>query len=229
MPDSTYFIGTLFFLGLCGLCFWLLPESRRIILMSGAAWGHLGPIGEYWFNPRYWHPGYILTFRIDNWTFGIEDYLFVFAFAGMCAGLFDYLFYWMGKQQASRFNRHLFLRLLSTSSIFLLVLAFLMLVVDLPPVQASILLSCIGAVVLLSKQPSWILPAISLGILAGFGMWVFYWGFFIRLFPNIFDLWWNPAILKGITLAGVPVEEIAWAASAGLFLGPAARFAQYRP
>jgi hypothetical protein len=90
--------------------------------------------------------------------------------------------------------------------------------------HAIVVLSLLGAAVLLYLRPVWARPALLTGLATGLVMWLFHWGFFTRLYPGVLEACWDPAALSSVELAGVPVEEVVWGATAGLFLGPLARY-----
>lgn len=50
--------------------------------------------------------------------------------------------------------------------------------------------------------------------------------FFLRLFPGAAEGFWRIDNLSGILLAGIPVEEILWAAVVGFTVGPLYEFAR---
>ena len=60
-------------------------------------------------------------------------------------------------------------------------------------------------------------------------MWLFYWGYLLRLFPDLIGRWWLGHALSGITLGRVPIEEPLWAGAAALFIGPAVRHSLTAP
>jgi len=70
----------------------------------------------------------------------------------------------------------------------------------------------------------WIAPALKTGAIMIVICWVSYYIFYLRLFPYIFDAWWHENIIKGVSLGGVPIEELLWAMMSGLFCGPVSRF-----
>lgn len=220
----SYAIGSGFVLAVWVVCYRLLPRSRGPLLWAGLAWGHAGPISEYWHLKDYWHPEFLIRLQIHDWVFGIEDYVFAFAFAGLCACAFDVLIRTLWVAKPLRFNWDGFAVLFLTGFASLGVMAFLVEVLALNSLYAIVLSFLVGGLILLVLRPAWCVPAVWTSGLAAAGMWLFYAAFYLRLFPGLIDAWWDAQSLCGFRPGGVPVEEVFWAGAAGLFAGPAVRF-----
>jgi hypothetical protein len=219
-----YTIAALFFVGSWCVLFALAPKSRKPILWSSLAWGHAGPISQYWHLKDYWNPTFLVTFRIDGWMFGIEDYLFAFSFAGLCTGVFDILVRRMGAEALSRFNFYGFMILSLLGLCCVVSMATLIPLFHINSLYAISLAFMVCALFILFRKPKWIASALLTALGIGVLMWFGYWVFIFRLFPEILSQWWNPKALSGISLAGVPIEEVAWAFVTALFVGPAVRY-----
>jgi hypothetical protein len=220
----TYLIGALFFIVIWMAFFGLFPKGRTVIFWSSLAWGPAGPISEYWHRADYWRPELIFAVHIGNWTFGLEDFLFAFAFGGICTGIFDLLRRRIWQAEDIRFNLKGFIKLLSIvlfSLMLMGVLSWIFHLNSLPAISISFILLA-GSI--FYRGSRLLLPGLVTALLMMFFMWLFYWAFFLRLYPDIIGRWWISNALSGITLAKVPIEELIWAASAGLFIGPAARY-----
>ena len=220
----TYAIGVLFLLVIWLIMYIFVPKSRKAILWSSIAWGHAGPIIEYWHLKDYWNPVYMLRFEVGKWVFGLEDYFFAFAFGGLCAGLFDILIRKSGEKELTRFYLWGYIKLLLIGICCLFVTGALIILFDLNSLHAIVITFVSGAAVLIVLQPGWTLPAIQTGIIVGIFMWISYWGFFLRLFPHIIEKWWFQDALCGVSLGGVPIEEMIWASSTAIFVGPISRY-----
>ncbi len=207
--------------------FGFFPKERNVILWSSFACGPAGPISEYWHRADYWRPDLILAIHIGNWTFGLEDYLFAFAFGGICAGIFDLLMTRIWQAEDIRFNLRGFIKLLAIvlfSLILMGALSWLFHLNSLPAISISFILIAGG---IFSRRSAFLLPGLVSALLMMFFMWLFYWGFFLRLYPDLIGRWWLSNALSGITIAKVPIEELIWSASAGLFIGPAVRYSLF--
>ncbi len=204
--------------------FGLVPKERKVIFWSSLACGPAGPLSEYWHRADYWHPDLILAIHIGNWTFGVEDYFFAFAFGGICTGIFELLMRKIWQAEDIRFNLKGFLMLLGIVLFSLMLMGALSRLVNLSSLPAISISFLLIAGSLFYRRPSFLFPALITALLMSFFMWLFYWGFFLRLYPDVIGRWWLSNALSGITLAKVPIEELIWAGSAGLFIGPAVRY-----
>jgi hypothetical protein len=220
----TYLFGALSFVVIWLAFFGLLSKGRTAIFWSSLAWGPAGPISEYWHRADYWRPELLFAVHIGNWTFGLEDFLFAFAFGGICTGIFDLLMRRICRAEDIRFTLKGFIKLLSLVSFSLMlmgVLSWIFHINSLPAISISFILL---AGFIFYKRSRLLLPGLFTALLMMFFMWLFYWAFFLRIYPDIIGRWWISNALSGITLAKVPIEELIWAAAAGLFVGPAARY-----
>jgi len=220
----TYLLGAFYFSVIWIVLVGLFPKERKVIFWSSLACGPAGPISEYWHRADYWRPKLILAIHIGNWTFGLEDYLFAFAFGGICNGIFDLLMRRIWQAEDIKFNLKGFIRLLGIILFSLMLmggLSWLFHLNSLPAISISFILI---AGFIFYKTPTYLFPGLVTALLMMFFMWLFYWVFFLRLYPDVIARWWLSNALSGITLARVPIEELIWAASAGLFIGPAVRY-----
>lgn len=223
MHAWTYTAGVALFLGAWAGLFALVPASRSVALGSALAWGHAGPISELWHRADYWRPEYLLSIELDGWVFGAEDYLFAFAFAGLCAGGFDALIRRRGAGAVRGLAWGGFARLVAVGLVCLALMGGLARGLGVNSVYAIGLVFTVGGAALIAVRPRWLVPALQVAALAGLFMWLAYWGYWLRLFPEAIERWWLLDNLSGTTLGGVPVEEPAWAALTALFVGPVSR------
>ncbi len=79
------------------------------------------------------------------------------------------------------------------------------------------------------RRPTFLFPGLITALLMMGIMWLFYRYFFLRLYPDIIGKYWLSNALSGITLAKVPIEELIWAGSGALFIGPAVRYSLFTP
>lgn len=220
----TYAIGVFFFIGIWCVLFVLIPKSRKPILWSSFAWGHAGPISEYWHLKDYWNPTYILKIQVGNWIFGIEDYLLAFAFGGLCAGIFDLLVRKSGAKELASFHTSRYAKLLLLGVSCLFAMGALKTFFNVNSLYSITIAFLVGGVLMLYCRREWIFAAIQTAVIIGIFMWISYWGFYLMLFPSVIEQWWYSDALSGILLAGVPIEEVMWAGTTALFVGPALRY-----
>jgi hypothetical protein len=218
-----YAIGSIFFLAVWLIIYIFVPKSRGAILWSSIAWGHAGPISEYWHLKDYWNPVYMRRFEVGNWSFGVEDYFFAFAYGGLAAGIFDILARKSGEIELKQFYLGGFIKLLLVVIFCLFIMGVMTALLNFNSLHAISITLFAGGTIIIILRPRWTLAAIQTGIISGIFMWRFYWGFYLELFPHVVDNWWYQAALTGISVGGVPIEELIWASTA-FFVGPVFRY-----
>jgi hypothetical protein len=219
-----YLLGAFYFIVIWIILFGLFPKGRKVIFWSSLACGPAGPISEYWHRADYWHPDLILAIHIGNWTLGLEDYLFAFAFGGICTEIFELLMRRIWQAEDIKFNLKGFFKLLSIVLFSLMLMGVLSWLFHLNSLLAISISFTLIAGAIFCRQFTFLFPGLIAALFMMFLMWLFYWSFFLKLDPDIIGRWWLSNALSGITLAKVPIEELIWAGSAGLFIGPAVRY-----
>jgi len=226
MYEYAYAVGTLYGLAIWALVYRLAPGSRQVMLWAGCLTTWMGPLFEYWNHRDYWRPEYFLPIRWGSWTFGLEDLLISFVCGGLCAGFFDLAARRQGERELAAIKP-------AGAARFLLVLLAAFLAVSLfislfrcNSVYATAGVASAWGAWFLSRRPRWIVPAMLTVLLSGTLLLLSYWGFYFRVFPEVFERWWLVSALSGLMVLGVPVEELLWAASSSLFYGPAFRYYQ---
>jgi hypothetical protein len=204
--------------------FGLFPKERNVIFWSSLACGPAGPISEYWHRADYWHPDLILTIHIGNWTFGLEDYFFAFAFGGICTEIFELLMRRIWQAEDIRFDLKGFIKLLCIVLCSLILMGTLSWLFHFNSLSAISISFILIAWSIFYRRSAFLFPGLVTALLMMSFIWLFYWGLFLRLYPDVIGRWWLSNALSGITLSKVPIEELIWAGSAGLFIGPAVRY-----
>ena len=136
----TYLIGVLFSVGVWFVFLMLTPRSQKKMIWASLICGPAGPISQYWHMKDYWNPTHLVSIRVGTWLFGVEDFLFAFAFGGLCFGLFDLFIRPTGGQESITHDRHTFSRLVLFGSLFLILMTTLVLWVKLNSLYSSILI-----------------------------------------------------------------------------------------
>jgi hypothetical protein len=224
-----FLLGAFYFIGTWMVLFGFFSRERKVIFWSSLAWGPAGPISEYWHRADYWRPDLILMINIGKWTFGLEDFFFAFAFGGICTGIFELLMkrYWLAEDISFDFRG--FIKLFCIIMLSLTLMGALSRLFHLNSLYAISISFLILTVFIYYRRPTFFFPSlITALIMMGF-MWFFYYNFYLRLYPNVFEQYWLSNGLSGITIAKVPIEEVIWAGCAALFIGPAVRFSLFTP
>jgi hypothetical protein len=220
---NVYAAGVLYCLSAWALLFILAPRIRREMLIAGIAWGHSGPILEYWHHRDYWTPEYAFPLRVGDWTFGAEDYAFAFCYAGLAAGLFHLFLDEDGALPDFRPTLQKFLRLQVFGAAFLASFVLLAALSGMNSVHALAVLSLAASLVILARHPGWLTAAGWAAAITASWYAASYWAFVSPLFPDLLERWWHLDNLSGIRLRGLPIEEVVWASSTALVIGPVYR------
>jgi lycopene cyclase-like protein len=224
-----YLVGVFYYSVTWMVLFGLFREERNVIFWSSLACGPAGLISEYWHRADYWRPDLILSINIGKWTFGLEDYLFAFAFGGICTGIFELLMKGFWHAEEIKFDLKGFIKLFGIVLFSLMLMGALSRLFHLNSLYAISISFIIISGFIFYRRPTFIFAGLITALLMICCMWFFYWGFFLKVYPDVIGRWWLSNALSGITLAKVPIEELIWAGSAALFIGPAVRYSLYTP
>lgn len=209
-----YLIASILLLLVWLLFYWKNPNLRRKMLLVSFLTSPLG-LTEPLFVPSYWLP--FTLFDLARQTgFDLESLLFSFAVGGITAILYESLW---GKSRKlvsvheMHQGRHRFHRLaLLSPFISFGILYFLF---PLNPIYSTIIAMTIGAVATWLCRPD-LLRAMVTGSLLFLSLYfVVFLTSFVWLFPGYVKDVWNLPAISGILIAGVPVEELLFAASLG--------------
>ncbi|MBU0500932.1 MAG: hypothetical protein KJ558_01760 [Gammaproteobacteria bacterium] len=218
-----YLVGVIYLLLAVALFCALVPGSRWPVLWSGLAWAPHGMIDQYWLMKDYFRPNYFIEFKLGSWTFGPEDYLSVFAFCGLSAGLFDILVRKKGYAVLREFDLRGFIKLVAWGLLLIGATHGLIRGAGLNSLYAITLVNVASGLFILINRPHWIGSALVTAFVVLVFAFLSYWGFYLRLYPDIIERWWYGNALSG-ALLGVPYEELLVCWAGGLFIGPVLRY-----
>lgn len=198
------------------LVFMLRPDLRRKILIMSILIAPLAPLMEVFYLRDYWRPEFF-----NGWIVGIEDPLFGFFFGGISCVLYEELF---RKHIIKKHVRPhpLLITILVLAGFVWMIVFNLMLGIN--SMYASIFGLLVDAIVILLMRRDLRTVAVVSGTLLSVLFFLLYL-LYLCFFPDIFQAWWMLKNLSGIFFGKVPIEELIWAFSWGLFVGPAYEFA----
>jgi hypothetical protein len=162
-------------------------------------------------TPSYWSP--ITTF---NWPVGIEGLLFTFFITGIAAVVYQIFFkkrYYGGKLRLSlslvfivpAIAAALAVYFLKVNIIYLFIFGFTFMACSEIILRRDLLLNSVFTSVIFATI-----------YVITFSIWLF-------LSPESIE-WWNTPELTGLRVGGVPIEEVLFSLSLGLFVGPLYQF-----
>ena len=205
--DYPYMVMTLLFSMLFAAAFIISPVKQRRPMLISALLATPCCFASIFFVPGYWDPVRIVTFIV-----GPEDLLFSFTTGGLAWFLATWpMRNYMECELRSRLiiRRYLICVFLgSTVNAVFLVFGFGVMI------SAIFGVLLVGTALLLWQKDLWPLQPIGLISFAVLYFIVIKWVF--TVFPE-FSLQWSAENLWGLTVWGIPLEEIAWAAACGAF------------
>jgi hypothetical protein len=213
-----YLIWSLILLAIWGTFYFFLKdrESKKEMLLV-SLWSMPLGLFEWFFVPAYWTP--LTLFDLAART-GLDIETFVFAFAG--AGIVSVLYESAipGRRHEAvplyerRLPRHRYHvpALLSGPVLFIL----LLLVTDLNPIYVLIIAPVAGGLLTWYCRPD-IKGKMFIGALLFLGMYFVYFLSLVLVFPDYVRIVWNLSAISGVLIAGIPLEELLFAISAGFF------------
>ncbi len=208
-----YLLGTSFiFFPVWLFLFWHRKDLRTNIVSMSIIFGICGPIFEFWYLQDYWSPQTITGTKI-----GIEDFLFGFFFGGIASVVYKEF----SSKHISKFkSKNLHWKLLVTcvtSSLFVFCSSFYLFGIN--SIYASIIVFLLMAAVTFILRKDLFVEGLMSGLFLATGMFFAYL-IFLSVFPEAIHRWWFLHNISGILIAGIPLEELAWAFCLGLVAGP---------
>ena len=193
----------------------LRPDLRRETLAVSFGTMPLG-LTEPLFVPAYWSP-WTLFDLARRTGFDLESLLFSFSIGGIVFAAYDVLFRVAPSESIVRErhhprHRHHMLAVLSAPLLF----AVLMVSTPLNPIYAAALALVGGfGATLYCRSDLWLKMLTSGGLFLVLYFVVF--ALFNLTFPGYVTAVWNFRAISGVTVAGVPIEELMFAFTFGLY------------
>ncbi len=168
------------------------------------------------FVPEYWAPPSLFNLA-EKTGFDIESFLFSFAIGGIGVVLYRLVFpaeLSALSEHEKYHKRHQLHRVI----LFLPVAIFLVLAVftSLNHIYCGVIALFLGGVATLYCRPD-LKAKIWVGGLLFLGFYVVYFGSLLLVFPQFVDAHWNLAALTGIKILGIPLEELLFAFTFGMY------------
>ncbi len=191
------------------------PDLRRTMLRVSAVTALLG-LTEPLFVPRYWNP-YTLFDLARRTGFDLESLLFSFATGGIVFAAYAVAFRvtpseGMAGERHARAHRHHLLAVAAPYVVFLIVAVL----TTLNPIYTSAIALVAGFLgTMYCRRDLWLKMLVSGGLFLTVYFIVFF--FFNLAFPGYVAAVWNLKAISGVRLAGVPLEELMFAFTFGLY------------
>ena len=217
MDHYAWFFWSLLLLGIWGVIFLLLRNKegkRKMFVVS--AWTSLLGLTEPIFVPAYWNPPSLfdLAYRTH---FDLESFIFSFAIGGIVVALYDWIFKVRygampyHDRRGPQHRYHLF-ALLSAPVLFFTLLIF----APISPIYSAFIAMMVGGFATWYCRPDLKKKMITSAFLF-LGLYFLYFLTLIAAYPGYVERVWNLAVISGILIFGVPLEELMFAFGLGFF------------
>lgn len=202
------------------LVIWLVIFSFKSTFRKEMFWVSFGTmflaLTEPLFVPEYWNPPTLfdLARRIG---FDLESFIFCFAVGGIVAVVYETIFkarhikFSLHERHQKRHRFHFWV-VISAPLVFFL----LLFTTDLNPIYSASIALVVGFFATWYCRPDLVKKMLLSGLL--FTVIYFIVFFFLEItFPGYVEAVWNLEALSGIIILGVPIEELMWAFTFGLY------------
>lgn len=214
-PQFAWLLWSGFLLVIWGIIFVLLKnkESRKKML-TVSLWTSLLGITEPFFVPTYWNPPSL--FDLAHRTgFDIESLIFSFGIGGIAVVLYERIFHTGLKTMSlsahdALHHRYHLLVILTAPIIFLM----LTLTTRLNPIYISVIALMFGGFATWYCRPD-LKRKMIVSAFVFLALYFFYFLTLIVVYPGYVEHVWRLNVISGILIAGIPLEELMFAASFG--------------
>lgn len=219
-PQFTYLIGALLIIGLWSIFYYLRKDLRREMVFMSCAVAALGVIMEALFWTKDWWQPQTLT----GTTVGIEDFLFGFGSGGVSAVMYEEVFRKRyPRNKNAKHPQTVAVIFLFGISILLSSLSYF--VLGFNSAAAWMFSISVPVLIMWYIRPDLIADSLFTGV--SFTIVAFI-GFFVLNYidPGFVERWWLFEHLTNRIYLGVPLEDVLWFFTAGMFIGPFYEFWQ---
>ncbi|MBI2498809.1 hypothetical protein HYV88_01045 [Candidatus Woesearchaeota archaeon] len=208
-----YLIGSLILLIIWILLFEIKKEVRKEMLLTSIFTAPLG-LTEFIFVPEYWDPPTI--FNLAKTTgLDIESLIFSFAMGGIASILYEELFkvkhITLSSKERKKHTLHYFYVFVP-----ILVFLFFYFMTNLNPIYVTAISLFLGAIAIVNCRKDLKDKIIKGGFLF-LGLYFIFFILFIAMYPNYVSNVWNFSAISGILIFGIPLEELMFAFTLGMY------------
>jgi hypothetical protein len=215
MIDYVWLIWSLIILAVWGMIFLFRKDYRKVMLKMSLITMPFG-LTEPLFVPQYWNPPSLFDLAKST-GFDIESLIFSFAIGGIGSVLYQLVFkkvtveMYLSERTHRRHRMHRYI--LFVPSVVFLILAYF---TSLNHIYCGILAMFTGTIATLYCRPD-LKGKIWIGGLLFTLLYFIYFGSILPFFPEYVNLYWNLDALTHILILGVPLEELLFAFTFGMY------------
>jgi len=210
-----WFIWSLLILGIWFLIYFSKKSFRKVMLKMSLITAPFG-LTEPLFVPEYWFPPSLFNLA-ERTEFDIESIIFSFAIGGIGSVLYQLIYKKKLVKVDTIEKNHTRHRL---HRIILFIPPFIFLIIayftNLNHIYCGVIALFIGALTTLYCRPD-LKSKIWIGGLLFTVLYFIYFGSILLFYPNYVELYWNLDELSHILILSVPIEELLFAFSFGMF------------
>ncbi len=220
-----YLLAGLFFLLIWLILFITNKKVRREMLVVSGVFLPVAPFLEWIHLKDYWLPQYI----IGN-IFGVEDFILAFSFGGIASVIYEVVLHKEAKIAKDydffkKKSKYWIYYLLALIAVNLQIYAFLFYIIRVPVFYALVIALFFLGLYEVVRRKDLLADALYSGLFMSFIFLIYYFVFFLRLYPSLVERWLQISSLGDSFFLGViPLEEIIWAFAVGFMLGPIYEF-----
>lgn len=210
-----WLIWSLIILSVWGIVYYYKKDIRKEMLKMSLITFPFG-LTEPLFVPEYWFPPSIFDLAVKT-GFDIESFIFSFAIGGLGTVLYSLIF----KQQHVKFSnkerdhqRHKWHIFILFSPVFVFV--GLSLFTNLNHIYSGIIAIFLGAIATFYCRPD-LKRKVWIGGLLFMLLYFIYFGSILIIYPTYVQLYWNLDALMNIFILGIPIEELLFAFTFGMY------------
>lgn len=187
-------------------------KKREMLVVS--LWTSLAGLTEPLFVPEYWAPPSLFNLALTT-GFDIESLIFSFGIGGVAVVLYERIFRTehqtvpSQEQHRPRHRYHLW-AILSAPIVFIL----LLLATNLNPIYSAEIAMVLGGLSAWYCRPD-LKKKMLVSAAIFLGLYFLYFLTLIAMYPGYVERVWNLAVISGILVAGIPLEELLFALSFG--------------
>ena len=208
-----YLVGNILLFLIWFVIFYFRKDLRKEQIIVGLIVALFAPITDYlFFFSDYWRPEYSMSLNLKSVVVGIESPLFGFLIGGISTAIYEFFM----KRKALFSKPRNFLTILviisNISGVFLLIL------IGLNSIWASVIMLILCSLYMVYKDKDlkgdmfWSSITLTFIIIVLYSIW--FW-----IYPDAYQKFWIVNNLSGLKIGRIPIEEVVWFFSAGLFIG----------
>ncbi len=188
------------------------PESRHEMLIV-SAWTSLLALTEPFFVPRYWNPPSLFGLA-QSTGFDIESFIFCWSVGGLAVVLYELFVPVRHEPARAEGSARTFhgLALIVTPAVFVLLALF----TPYNPIYCALAAFVVGSGLVIASRPD-LLRKMAWSGLIFLGLYSLFFLVLVVAVPGYIQQVWDLRVLSGMSILGIPLEELAFAFAFGFF------------